>query len=295
MYTWRVLFMAVVAALLAAACGSETIVQKINEREANEILEVLDEASIPANKGVIDTGREVFFNIQVPAGQRIKAIKTLNKYNLPRPRDMGYNEVFGAQSSGLIPTNTEERAKLLQALEGEIQQQLKLVDGILDASVNIVLPAEDALKTTKDIQTLPSASVTIKYMPTASGAKPLSEPQVQAIVAAAVERLTPDRVVVVMTPGGGAPGPGGRSECPPDHNGRMWGMTGKTLNLIAVVILVILLLMAMGLVYGQVRLRTVRSRLIRLQNEIAKARRKPGDSGLSAPSSPTPVSGGTGA
>jgi type III secretion protein J len=288
--------MVALAAAFTAACGTDTIVQKINEREANEILEVLDETGIPANKGVIDTGRDIFFSIQVPSSQRIKAIKVLNKYNLPRPRDKGYNEVFGAGSSGLIPTNTEERAKLLQALEGEIQTQLKLVEGILDASVNIVLPQEDALKTTKDIQSLPSASVTIKYMPSASGAKPLSEPQVQAIVAAAVERLTPDRVVVVMTPGGGAPQ---RATDPTDREkprAGFWGLPTKQLNMVAVVVLVLVLLMAMGLVYAQVRLRTVRGRLIRLQGEIAKARRKPGESAISASSSGSQSApGGTGA
>jgi type III secretion protein J len=293
-HNWRVLITAGAAAMFAAACGTDTIVQKINEREANEILEVLDEANIPVNKGVIDTGRDVFFSIQVPSNQRIKAIKILNQYNLPRPRDKGYNEVFGAGSSGLIPTNTEERAKLLQALEGEIQSQLKLVDGILDAQVNIVMPQEDALRTTKDIQSLPSASVTIKYMPTASGAKPLSEPQVQAIVAAAVEKLTADRVVVVMTPGGGAPKRADTDKGEKSRSG-FWGLPTKQLNMVAVVVLVLVLLMAVGLVYAQVRIRTVRGRLIRLQGEIAKARRKPGDSVVSGPpSSSQPASGGTG-
>jgi len=274
----------------ALACGTDTIVQKINEREANEILEVLDEASIPANKGVIDTGRELFFSIQVPSSQRIKAIKVLNQNRMPRPRDKGYAEIFGAESSGLIPTNTEEKAKLLQALEGEIQGELKLVEGILDAQVNVVLPAEDALKGTKDIQTLPSASVTIRYMPRAVGSKPLSEPTVKALVAAAVEKLTPERVEVFMDPVGEARSTSSANikAC----SGGIWCWPAKTLNMIAVCILVIILLMAMGLAYAQFRLRLVRGRLIRLQSEIAKARRKPGDSAISAPS---PAASGTGA
>ena len=44
-----------------------------------------------------------------------------------------------------------------------------------------------------------------------------------------------------------------------------------------VVAVVLILLMGLGLIYGQIRLRTVRSRLIRLQTEIARARRKPGE------------------
>ena len=47
--------------------------------------------------------------------------------------------------AGLIPTSGEERAKFLAALEGEIEKQLKLIDGILDVQVQIVLPEESAL------------------------------------------------------------------------------------------------------------------------------------------------------
>lgn len=264
------------AVMALAACGSEMIVQKLTERDANEILELLDDANVAAHKGMVDTGREVYFNISVPANQRIKAIKTLNRYNLPRPKDKGYNEVFGAESGGLIPTNTEERAKMLQAIEGEIQGALKLVNGVLDAQVNVVIPEDDALKSSRDIQALPTASVTIKYLPTPTGSKPLSEPQVQAIVAAAVERLTPDRVVVVMTPGGHATGGD-------DVKAVAAGpISSKQLLVLGAIVGFVVLILGIGLIYQNARLRNVRGRFIRLQNEIAKAKRKPGESGISA-------------
>ena len=38
--------------------------------------------------------------------------------------------------------------------------------------------------------------------------------------------------------------------------------------------LILLLILSLGLVFGQIRLKTVRGRLLRLQNEIARARRK---------------------
>ena len=43
------------------------------------------------------------------------------------------------------------------------------------------------------------------------------------------------------------------------------------------VIIVLILLLCVGLMFSQMQLKNVRSRLIRLQNEIAKARRRPGE------------------
>jgi type III secretion protein J len=270
------------ALLAAAGCASEVIVHKVDEREANRIIEVLaEEEKITAVKGVVDTGREVYFTIAVPAGDRLPAIKTLNRFEMPMPLDKGYEGTFS--EGGLIPTSAEERAKYLQALEGEIQKQLKLIDGILDAEVQIVVPEKDALQTTEAQRPDTTASVTVKYLPGQGNTKPLSEPQVQAIVAAGVEGLTPDRVVVVMTPGGiGRKAPVVADR--PKGGKTIWD-DPKQRNIIGITILSVVLLLCLGLVYMQIRLRTVRGRLIRLQNEIAKARRRPGAE-VSVPGTP---------
>src|SRR4051812_33004652 len=131
---------------------------------------------------MLDTGRTVSYSISVPGKARLEAIKVLNQNEMPRRKDMGYIDVF--KDSGLIPTAAEERAKGLAAIEGEIERQLKLVDGILDVQVNLVLPEETALRTAQDVRSPTTASVTIKYLSGQGGAKPLSEPQVQAVVAA---------------------------------------------------------------------------------------------------------------
>ncbi len=271
------------AAVALAACGTELIVHKVNERQANRIIEVLAKENVDAIKGMVDTGREVYFTIAVPRSQRIDAYKTLNRYELPTPEDNGYQAVFG--ESGLIPTSAEERAKFLQSLEGEIQKQLKLIEGILDAEVQIVVPEKDALQTTQEQRPDTTASVTIKYAPAAGNAKPLSEPQVAAIVAAGVEGLTPDRVVVVMTQGrlvdrGAAPAEAVKP-------GSSFWVDPRKRTIVGIVILSVVALLCLALIYMQIRLRGVRGRLIRLQTEIAKARRKP-DASMSGAG---PVSG----
>ncbi|MFC1610685.1 hypothetical protein ACFL6C_06995 [Myxococcota bacterium] len=272
MQTWRVAVILTVVGV-AGGCGTETVVHKTDERQANRILEILAKNDVrDAVKGVVDTGREVYFTVSVPKSKRWTAIEVLNEHELPTPEDTGYQAVFS--EGGLIPTNAEENAKFLQALEGEIQRQLKLIDGILDVQAQVVVPEEDALRTTQENRPDTTASVTIKYLPGTGGSKPLSEPQVQAIVAAGVEGLTPDKVVVVMTPGGTS-----KRTAATDRRRRtgksFWDRPIKQLNVTAAVVLSVVLILGLLLLYAQIRLRTVRGRLIRLQTEIAKARRKP--------------------
>lgn len=266
----RVTLVASGLSLFGFGCGNETIVHQIDEREANRILETLDDNQIAASKIMTDTGRTVFYAISVPAKNRIQAIRVLNKNELPRRRDMGYMEVF--KESGLIPTSAEERAKEMAALEGEIEKQLKLIDGVLDAQVQIVRPEESALRTTQEQMPTTTASVTVRYLPGENGAKPLSEAQIRSVVANGVERLTADNVVVIMSPVASAH---------PIHlqpTNLPGNLTPKQVMTLAAAALGLIMLMGLGLIFSQMRINAVRGRLVRLQNEIAKARRKPGDS-----------------
>jgi type III secretion system YscJ/HrcJ family lipoprotein len=270
--------LAVAALLCLAACGSEVVVHNLGEREANKIIELLAENEVSTQKTMLDTGRSVSYSISVPTKSRIEAIRLLNRFEIPRRADSGYSEVF--KDGGLIPTAGEEKAKQLSALEGEIEKQLRLVDGILDVQVQLVQPEESALRTAQDVRSPVTASVTIKYHPGAGGAKPLSEPQVQAVVAAGVERLTPDNVVVVMTPTGPMSNKNLDRADADAHGGSLSGVKEKNLRLALVVFVGVVVALSLVLMATQMRLRTVRGRFERLQNEIAKARRKPnGDSG----------------
>jgi type III secretion protein J len=262
-------FAAIGMMALLAACRSETVVHQVDEREANFIIEVLATSEIIADKQMVDTGREVFYHVSVPSSRRLEAIQILNKHMLPRRKDRGYADVFS--EGGFIPTSSEERAKQLEALEGEIQKQLKVIEGVLDVEAQVVVPEESALRTTQDTRTPTTASVTIKYLPGAGGSKPIAEPQVQAIVAAGVENLTTDQVVVVMKEARNVQQPR-----PPEKVGRSYGgLTPKQFRIGVGAAVGIILLLGLAFVYAQVRLRTVRGRLLRLQSEIARARRKP--------------------
>jgi type III secretion protein J len=259
------------ASAALVGCSTEIVVHGVGEREANRIVEVLSNEDINANKITNASGREIVYDISVSASQRIDAIKTLNEHELPRRRDRGYSEVFG--ESGLIPTSSEEKAKRLEALEGEIERQLKLIDGVLDVEVQIVMPDESALRTTKEQESPTTASVALKYLPRTDGSKPVTEAEVQAVVAAGVERLMPENVVVLMR----------RIDvqAQPDKKSAAIAfgtrVSSKVMSSIIIGVGSLVVFLLIVVIFSQWQLRTVRGRLMRLQAEIAKARKKPAE------------------
>ena len=266
--------------LTLVGCSVETVVSGLSEKEANIIIELLADHQIETTKGLVDSGREISYSITVSTKKRLAAIRLLNLHELPRRKDKGYTEIFA--ESGLIPTSAEEKAKKLAAREGEIEKQLKLIDGLLDAQVQIVMPEESALRTAEDQISPTTASITIRYLPGAGGTKPISESQVQTLVAAGVEKLTADKVFPLMTPvkNSGEIGLPGAAAAAPPSNSWLSKYSARSINILTVIILAIILTLSVLLLFGQLRLRTVRGRLIRLQNEISKARRKPSGESL---------------
>lgn len=264
-------FLGLTLGVLVTGCSTETVVHGVNEREANRIIEVLSENDITATKITNATGREVVYDLAVSGSQRIEAIKVLNEHELPRRHDHGYSEIFAG--GGLIPTSSEEKAKRLAALEGEIERQLKLIDGVLDVEVQVVSPDESALRTTKEQEPATTASVTLKYWARADGLPPLSASDVQRLVAAGVEKLMPEQVVVVMRPVElGAPESKPRGVAA--FSGRL---STKAVSSIFVIAAAVIVLLVIVIILSQWRIRAVRNQLDRLKSEISKARRKPAE------------------
>ena len=266
---------AIVLSALASACGVETVVQDLNEKEANQIVEALANSNIDANKLRNAEGRNVSYAVTVASGSRIEAYRVLNQNELPRRRDMGYGKVF--EGGGLIPSASEEHAKSQAALEGEIEGQLKIIDGVLDARVQIVIPEESALRTTQDQKPPTTASATIKFTPDGQGHAPLQERTVAQLIARSVEGLLPENVFVVLTPAGSVGIQSAQADAGDASRSWLGKVSRRTLNGITVGVLVVFALLCIGLVFSQMRLVSVRGRLLRLQNEIAKARRKPNE------------------
>ena len=188
---------------LTVACGRTEIVHELEEREANEIVVLLDSADPPigAQKtpDVAGSGNKgVRFMITVPGNEANRAWKILTANNLPRRKDMGLTEVFAA--GGLVPTASEEKAKWLNGIQGDLARTLKSIDGVLDARVHIVIPEDSVLRVKEEDKAMATASVWYKYATRdKKSPKPLTDQEVAELVANSVEKLKPEHVKVIAT------------------------------------------------------------------------------------------------
>lgn len=177
--------------LILAACGARVeLLGNLPERDANEVIAALDDAGISADKV---SGKDGMVSVQVDSSRVAGAVDTLRALGLPHEQFDGMGKVF--RKDGLISSPTEERARYLYALSQDISSTLSHIDGVVYASVHLVLP-ESGSAATGDAPSASSAAVFIKYR---GGAHvEILEPQVRRLVASSIPGLTPERVTVVM-------------------------------------------------------------------------------------------------
>ena len=186
------------ALLLQAAACSANILHGVDERAANEATASLERAGIGAEK-VPDEGAAAgalaTYTIRVASGDGTRAVDLLRALGLPRDRRRGFSETYSQPS--LIPTPPEERARYLDATAGEIERTLESIDGVVSARVHLVLEESDPLAVDAKQKTPARAAVLIKAR---RGLVPISDLDVQKLVAGSVAGLDPASVGVVMTP-----------------------------------------------------------------------------------------------
>jgi type III secretion protein J len=181
-----------VAVVLLAAC-STPIRHGLDEGAANEVTTALERAGIGAEKLPDDASGPNTFVVRVAQGDAVKALDLLHTLGLPRGRRTGFAEVYGQAS--LIPTATEERARYVEALSGEIERTLETVDGVAGARVHLVMEESDPLDAKPRVAA--QAAVLLKTHP---HLPQLDVADVQKLVAASVAGLAPAAVTVVATP-----------------------------------------------------------------------------------------------
>ncbi|KGD93697.1 type III secretion system protein [Achromobacter sp. RTa] len=174
--------------LVLAACGSRVeLFSAANESEANEVLSVLLDAGISAQKAVTKTGVAV----SVDGQQVARALDILRARGLPRERFDGMGQIF--RKEGLVSSPLEERARYIYALSQELTNTLSQMDGVLAARVHVVLPERGGVGE----NTTPStAAVFIKHQ--AGYNLDALQPQIRKLVTHAIPGLTEDRVSIAL-------------------------------------------------------------------------------------------------
>ena len=144
-------------------------------------------------------GRIPTYNIEVSESDADRALHVLVNNQLPKDRSQGFSEVYPAGEGGLIPSKSEEKARFLMAIQGEIERKLKTFPAVVKTHVSVVIPDKDIIR---DVETAPPAaraSVAVVYNPTPDGQSPITSDDVKDLVASSVEELKKENVTVVMT------------------------------------------------------------------------------------------------
>ncbi len=186
------------AVVLTACAGSEKIVHGLDEYEANEIIVVLEARSVSARK-VVEEGRVVTYSVEVSGGDVSSAMRTLVANKLPRQRPQGLAQVYPPGGGGLIPTKSEEKAKYLMALQGEIERKLLSLPGVVRAHVSVVQPDKDIVRDLEREPPASTASVSVVFNAIDERGSPaVTVDEIRGLVGASVEDLKPQNVQVVM-------------------------------------------------------------------------------------------------
>ena len=148
---------------LSAGCDSrEELTHVDTDKEATRILVELSRNGIAQpDKVEKKEQRKTAYGITVPRAELARAREVLLHADLPRESHGGYKGMI--EQGGLIPTKTEERAKLMYAMAEELARTFETYDRVVSARVHIVLPEKDPLM--RDATTRPTATamVLIKY------------------------------------------------------------------------------------------------------------------------------------
>lgn len=199
--TLRLALAALVLTALAACGSSVTLYSSASEGEANELLSVLLDAGIHAEK---ISGKEGVA-VSVDGSQVARALDILRSQGLPRERFDGMGQIF--RKEGLVSSPLEERARYIYALSQELTNTLSQMDGVLAARVHVVLPERGEIG---EAATPSTAAVFIKHR--VGYSFDALKPQIRQLVTHAIPGLTEDRVSIVLV--SAQPGTGAGHEAP---------------------------------------------------------------------------------
>jgi len=188
-----------VAALLISSCGGQLdILSGLNENDANQVIVLLQSKDITASK-ISVPGRTVTYTIKVGSSDAQDALKLLVDNKLPKIKSAGLAEVYPVGGGGLIPSPGQEKAQMMMALQGEIENMLLVLPGIVQARAVIVLPDPSIIRERSTTAPQTTASIAVVYNPIDSkGTASVSTDDIKYLVASAVPELSPSAVTVLM-------------------------------------------------------------------------------------------------
>lgn len=186
---------------VSCSTPNETILNNLEEREANVIVVFLESRGISASKVVAKAsgaGAEsasVKFNIEVASNQSVAAMSILNQNGLPQRQGTTLLELFA--KSGFMSTDKEETIRYQSGLAQQLENVILMIDGVVDAHVQISFPnaVEDSFNQTEKQHT--TAAVFVKHQGVIDNPNNHLVLKIKRLVSGSIQDLSIDNVTVV--------------------------------------------------------------------------------------------------
>ena len=199
---FRAFFLCLLAFVVCGCEDMKSIVSSVDERDANVIVVFLDSKGIPAIKEASSSGPGVGgegpaapkFDILVPADQAIDAMAILNRNGLPRRQGTNLLELFAKQ--GLMSTDKEETIRYQAGLAQQIANMILMIDGVIDANVQISFPSQEPGAESSTPQKI-TAAVFVKHQGIIDDPNSHLENKIKRLVSGSINGLDINDVTVV--------------------------------------------------------------------------------------------------
>jgi type III secretion protein J len=172
-------------------CRSQVLYSGLSQREANEMLAVLEAAGFSGSTSSEGTTGKL--SVTVAQSDVGSAARVLARSGLPRDKRASITDILPKES--YLASPSDDRARLAYGMSQELTSTLMQISGVAQVRVHLALAEKNVLG---QITSPPSASVLIRHNPDILRGD--FQDSVRSIVASSVTGLTYDRVSVTMIP-----------------------------------------------------------------------------------------------
>lgn len=117
--------------ILLSGCNEASLLQDLDQTQANEVMAVLQRHNIEATKLSNKGG----FSVQVDQPDFATAVDILKAYGLPAAKAVQVADMFPSDS--LVASPRAEKARMVSAIEQRLEQSLRTISGVVSARVHI--------------------------------------------------------------------------------------------------------------------------------------------------------------
>ena len=122
------LFLCLMVLCLLHGCDHyEIIIDDLSQRDANEVLVLLRSHQINAKKTGLTQKKNTVYHIKVKQKSSEEALRLLVHHQIPKNYRASLKEVYPPGSSGIIPSKSDEVARMIMAMQGESEALLRVL------------------------------------------------------------------------------------------------------------------------------------------------------------------------